>query len=229
MTPAASWPPALAPGKGRRFAVADPLTGKRFSTWRVWTGRNVDQVYLMEMETGPVWKVSLHNEPGRLSGEAAWRIAMTREEAESLGVERRVIDHWIPQQADGGWIEGVGVLIPFAYLRQMTYPLPPSVVQVPSSAACSGYSVRLFLEEIGAVGIAFPPGLPVAVIERCTGGRVYVLATPIQLSARQYEAFDLLIERARRERSDSLSYPTDRFVGVVRMETQRVLVDLTIT
>ena len=157
---ASSWPKAVAPGKGCRFAVVDPLTGNCSSTWRVWTGRNVDQVYLMEMETGPLWKVSLHNEPGHVTGKPAWRIAMTKEEAQNQGIERPVIDHWIPEQPDDGWIEGPGVLIPFAYLRQLSEPLPPSVVQIRSSALCSGYSVRLFLEQAGALGIAFPPGHP---------------------------------------------------------------------
>lgn len=225
----ASWPSILAPGKGRRFSVVDAGSGKRSSTWRVWTGKNVDQVFIMEMATGPVWKVSLHNELSRTTGLPAWRIAMTKEAAQDQSIERAVIDDWIPEVPISGWLEGVGILIPFSHLRAEAEPLHPSVLQVPSSTACSGYAVRLFLEQAGAVGTAFPPGHPVMVMERSNGGRAYVLATPVDLAARQYEAFDAMCDEARAGRSNDVTYPSDRFVGVVRFREQRVLVDLSVS
>ena len=228
MSQSASWPSILAPGKGSRFSVVDPGSGKRGSTWRVWTGKNVDQIYIMEMATGPVWKVSLHNELSRTARRPAWRIAMTMEAAQDQGIERVVIDDWIPEAPISGLVEGVGILIPFSHLRAETEPLHPSVLQVPSSTACSGYAMRLFLEETGAVGTAFPPGHPVMVMERSNGGRAYVLATPVDLAARQYEAFDAMCDEARAGRSDDLTYSSDRFVGVVRLREQRVLVDLAV-
>lgn len=224
-----SWPSILAPGKGRRFSVVDPGSGKRGSTWRVWTGKNVDQIFIMEMATGPVWKVSLHNELSRTTGLPAWRIAMTNEAAADQGFERVVIDDWIPEEPISGWVEGVGILIPFSHLRAETEPLHTSVLQVPSATACSGYAVRLFLEGADAVGTAFPPGRPVMVMKRSNGGRAYVLATPVALAARQYEAFDTMCDEARASRSDDLSSPSDRFVGVVRIREQRVLVDLSVS
>lgn len=229
MQAATSWPPPLPPGRASKFAVVDPSSGARSSTWRVSTGKNVDQIYLMELVTGPVWKVSLHNEPGHLTGEPAWRIAMTAEETKELGTERPVVDHWIPPKPDGGWVEGVGVLIPFAYLRRSTEPLDASVLKIPIATACAGFSVRIFLEEVGAVGTAFPPGLPIAILERCSGGRVYILAVPAQLAERQFDAFGLMCNKARIERSATVTYPTDRFVGVARIETQRLLIDLSIS
>jgi len=219
----------LAPGKGRRFSVVDLGSGKRGSTWRVWTGKNVDQIFIMEMATGPVWKVSLHNELSRTTGLPTWRIAMTKEAAQDEGIERVVIDEWVPELAISGWVEGVGILIPFSSLRAETEPLHPSVLQVPSSTVCSGYAVRLFLEEAGAVGAAFPPGHPVMVMDRSNGGRAYVVATPVHLAARQYDAFDAMRDEARAGRSGDLSYPSDRFVGVLRIREQRVLVDLSVS
>jgi hypothetical protein len=228
MTLVAAWPLTRDPGEGVKFTVVDPMTGYQSSTWRVWTGKNVDQVFLLELATGPAWKVSHHNEPGHATGQPAWRIAMTRQEADSQGIERAVVDHWIPDKPNQGWIEAVGVLIPFAFLRPSTEGPSTSVVQVKSSPACSAYCVHLYFEEVGAVGISFPPGLPIAVLERSTGGRVYVLATPEHLGARQFDAFSLMRSEARAGRSDSLTYPTDRFVGVVKLEDQRVLADLTL-
>ncbi|WP_040491615.1 hypothetical protein [Ilumatobacter nonamiensis] len=229
MAAAASWPEVLAAGKACKFAVVDPRSGDRSSIWRIWTGKNADDVYLLELNTGKDWKVSLHNEPGRETGEPAWRIAMTGEGAEGLGRERAVVDHWIPEAPEDGWIEGVGILIPFAYLRPPAEALSPSVLPVQVlSPALSGYCVRLFLEAPGAKAMPFPPGLPIAVFERCGGGRLYVLATPTRLEPRQIDAFELMCERARAERADVLEYPTDRFVGVARLQSQRLLIDLTI-
>jgi hypothetical protein len=228
MTPVATWPPIIAPGESVKFAVVDPSTGYQSSTWRVWTGKNVDQVFLLELATGPAWKVSHHNEPGHATGKPAWRIAMTQEEADNQGIKRPVVDHWIPDMPDQGWIEGVGALIPFAYLRPSTKQPSSSVVQVKSSPTCSAYSVHLYLEEVDAVGITFPPGLPIAVLKRCTGGRVYVLATPEHLGPRQFDAFSMMRREAQAGRSDNLTYPTDRFVGVFKLGVQRVLADLTL-
>jgi hypothetical protein len=67
--------------------------------WRVGTSTNVDQVFLLEIAMGPVWKVSHHNEPGHTTGEPAWRIAMTKETAGNRGIERSVLDDWIPGRA----------------------------------------------------------------------------------------------------------------------------------
>jgi hypothetical protein len=228
VTPVATWPSTLAPGKGAKFTVVDSATGYRSSTWHVWTGKNADQVFLQELATGPAWKVSHHNEPSRTTGLPAWRIAMTQEEADNLDIERVVIDHWVPDTPDQGWIEGVGVLIPFAYLRPSTEALSTSVVQVQSHHACSAYSVHLYLEEVGAIGLAFSPGLPIAVLERRTGGRVYVLATPEHLGPRQFDALAMMRAEAQADRSDTLTYPTDRFVGVLKLLNQRVLADLTL-
>ena len=118
------WTTPLGLGNALRFAVVDQLTGNRSATWRVWTGKNVDDVYLCESVTGQDWKVSHHNE-------WKWRIAMAKERAEADGIERVVIVEW-RDGPERGWSEGVGLLVPRAYLRPSDEPLRPSVEQVPS-------------------------------------------------------------------------------------------------
>lgn len=49
---------------------------------------------------------------------------------------------------------------------------------------------HLCLEEVGAVGSSLPRGMPIAVLERCTSGRVYVLASPEHLDARAFDVFN---------------------------------------
>lgn len=80
--------------------------------------QKVDDVYLCESVTGGDWKVSHHNE---------WksRIAMTKERAESDGVDRVVAVEW-RDEPEHGWSEGAGLLIPCAYLRESENPLKVS-------------------------------------------------------------------------------------------------------
>ena len=218
--PVGTWPPPMPLGNPLRFAVVDPLTDNRSATWRVWTGKKTDDVYLCESVTGGDWKVTHHNE-------WKWRIAMTKERAEADGVDRVVVVEWRDRQ-ERGWSEGAGVLIPCAYLRPSQDPLPPSVVRVPPSAAHSSVRVRLLFEEPGAVGVRFGHGFPVGVLDRLGGGRVYVLADPVTLSGRTHREMAAACDEARAGRSPTQTYPTNRFVWVVRLGEQPVQVDLTV-
>ncbi len=218
--PPSTWPQPLALGQPLRFAVVDAATGNRSATWRVWTSKKVDDVYLCESMTGGDWKVSHHNK---------WksRIAMTKELAEADGVDRVVVVEW-RDQPDRGWREGVGLLIPCAYLRKSDNPLKPSVVQIPPSPTHSCVRIRLMFEEPGAVGRRFGRGFPVGVLNRFGGGRVYVLADPLSVSARTHKEFSAACNEARAARSPDRTYPTNRFVWVVRLGDQPVQVDLSV-
>ncbi len=218
--PSATWHSSLALGQPLRFAVVDATTGNRSAIWRVWTGKKVDDVYLCESVTGGDWKVSHHNG-------WKWRIAMTKERADADGVDRVLVFEW-RDQPERGWSEGAGVLIPCAYLRGSEESLKPSVVQIPTSPEHSCIRIRLLFEEPGAVGVSFGRGFPVGVLKRFGGGRVYVLADPISVSGRTHREFSRLCDEARAARSPDQTYPTNRFVGVVRFRDQPVQVDLSV-
>lgn len=203
-----------------RFAVVDPTTGNRSATWRVWTGKKVDDVYLCESVTGGDWKVSHHNE-------WKWRIAMTKERAEAEGVDRVSVVEW-RDQPERGWSEGAGLLIPCDYLRGSEETLKSSVVQIPTSPGRSCMRIRLLFEEPGALGVRFGRGFPVGVLKRLGGRRVYVLADPISVSGRTHREFSTVCDEARAARSPDQTYPTNRFVWVVRLGDQPVQVDLSV-
>ena len=59
------------PGQAIKFVVVDPATGNQSSTWRVFTGKTTDDVYLLDVICGQTWKASHHNDGG------VWRVAMT--------------------------------------------------------------------------------------------------------------------------------------------------------
>ncbi len=217
---AGTWPVSLALGKVLRFAVVDPATGNRSATWRVWTGKKVDDVYLCESVTGRDWKVSHHND-------WQWRIAMTKERADADGIGRAVIVEW-RDWPEHGWSEGAGLLIPGAYLRPSNEPFPKAVVQVPTSPIHTCVRVRLLFEEPGAVGVRFGPGFPIGVLNRLGGGRVYVLAAPVSVSSRTEHEMAAVCDEARAERSPDKTYPTSRFVWVIRLGNQPVQVDLSV-
>jgi hypothetical protein len=152
---------------------------------------------------------------------------MTKERAQADGIERVVIVEW-RDRPERGWSEGAGLLIPRAYLRPSDQPLPPSVVQVPTSPAHSCVRVRLLFEEPGAAGVRFGPGFPIGVLNRLGGGRVYVLADPVSVSARTEREMAAVCDDARAARSPDETYPTSRFVWVVRLGEQPVQVDLSV-
>ncbi len=219
-----AWPadaPSLSPGEGVRFCVIDSRDGARSAVWRVWTAKNSDDVYLLELHTGPTWKVSHHNEGD------VWRIAMTKEGAAALGTKRVAVDHWERVAASHGWREGVGVLAPVAYLRPQAEQLSPKVRQIPVSPTHDAVQIRLLFEEPGSVGQRFPAAFPVAVLHSSTGGRVYVLAEPTILGSSATSALEELCAEARASREASDSVVGSRFVAVVKMREQRVLADLT--
>jgi len=189
------WPTPLALGRRLRFAVVDPSTGHRSAIWLAWTGKKVDDVYLCESVTGRDWKVTHHND-------WKWRIAMTKERAETRGIERVVIVEW-RDRPERGWSEGAGLLIPCTYLRPANEPLPQSVVQVPTPPSHSCVRVRLLFEEPGAVGVRFGRGFPIGVLNRLGGGRVYVLADPARraaLPSRKHCHLSVAVPDLRRER-----------------------------
>ena len=88
--------------------------------------------------------------------------------------------------------------------------------------------VRLLFEELGAPGVRFGAGFPVGMLDRLGGGRVYVLADPISVSARTEREMAAICDEARAARSPNETYPTNRFVWVIRLGEQPVQVDLTV-
>ena len=88
--------------------------------------------------------------------------------------------------------------------------------------------MRLLFEEPEAVGVRFGPGFPVGVLNRLGGGRVYVLADPVSVSQRTHRELAAAGDEARAGRSPDETYPTNRFVWVVRLGDQPVQVDLSV-
>lgn len=207
------------PGKAVKFIVVDAYTGGRSSTWRVWTGKRSDDVFLCEVVSGSEWKFSHHNVWGR------WRLARTKEAAALADVERQVIGEWPRAEPQEVWSEGASVLVSCSDLRTVKSPLEGDVVQVPTSPSHSAVLVRVFLEEAGGSLIrTLAESFPVGVLVRPSGGCVYVVAQPMSLSRTEHETLEDVREDARR------CIPSDtewrRFVGVVEIERQPTLVDL---
>jgi hypothetical protein len=211
--------PPLPSGKPLKFLVEDPSTGNRSSTWRIWAGKKFDDVFICETKTGGQWKTSLHNDWGR------WRIAMTREAADDQGIQRPVLSEQSRPMPVGGWSEGTMLLIPCADLRPSSESIPNGVIRIPTSPTNSAVSVRLLLQEPGittyqSIENAFGFG----VLLRPKGGVVYVFAEPFSLS---YEEHENIAEYRRDVRRSVPPENRDgRFVGILAIDDQRLLVDL---
>ena len=210
--------PPLPPGKGLKFVVEDPATGNRSSTWRIWTGKTTDDVYICETESGGEWKTSLHNDWGK------WRVAMTSDAARTKAIPRVVLTEQERRAPGGdGWSEGVALLTPCSDLRPSSEPIPVAVIRVPTTPSHSAIGVRLLLQEHGSTTYTrLDDGFGIGVLVRPNGGAVYVVAQPTSLKRE-------LIESMATTRSDarSASPSGTRFVGViVADEEQQILVDL---
>ena len=209
----------LPSGKSLKFLAEDPSTGNRSSTWRIWTGKNVDDVYICEEKSGGEWKTSLHNDWGK------WRIAMTKEAADDQGIQRSVLSEQARRMPVGGWSEGTAVLIPCADLQLSSESIPNDVIRIPTSPTHSAVGVRLLLQEPGTT--TYQPiqeAFGLGVLMRHNGGAVYVFAEPVAFSYEQHESLAAFRSDARRS-----FLPEDRdgrFVGILAIDDQRFLVDL---
>jgi hypothetical protein len=219
---AVQWPTTLPAGHGIKFSLQDPESGLHSSTWLVKTSKNRDDVYLAEIISSGYWKISHHNESPN------WRIAMTKEGAIELGVERQVASEWSKPIPSDGWIEGTAVLIPKQYLGRLTSTLKNDVMVVPMSKEHNGVVIRLFFEEPGAVVAQFPAAYPIAVLERWGGGLAYVLAEPVTIEKPQLEQLELMCAEARDFIPEDDLRIRPRFVGVGVMDERRLVMDLTV-
>ena len=211
--------PPIPSGKGLKFLVEDPSTSKRSSTWRIWTGKNVDDVYICETKSGGQWKTSLHNDWGK------WRIAMTKEAADDQDIQRPVLNEQERRMPVEGWSEWIAILIPCADLRFSSESIPNHVIRIPTSPAHSAVGVRLLLQEPGTV--TYQPiqeAFGVGALMRSNGGAVYVFAEPVALEYEQHESLAKFRNDARR--SVPPEYRDGRFIGILAMDDQHALVDL---
>ena len=179
----------------------------------------VDDVYICEVKSGSQWKTSLHNDWGK------WRIAMTKEAADDQGIQRQVLSEQERPMPVEGWSEGITLLIPCADLRLSSESIPNDVIRIPTSPSHSAVIVRLLLQEPGIATFqpiqeAFGLGVPL----RPNDGAAYVFAEPVALGYEQDESLDAFRIDARR--GDHSEHRNGRFVGILAIDDQRLLVDL---
>jgi hypothetical protein len=211
--------PPLPPGKALKFIAVEPSTGNRSSTWRIWTGKKVDDVYICEAKSGGQWKTSLHNDWGK------WRVAMTKEASDAKGIQRPVLSEQARRMPVGGWSEGTTLLISCADLRPSSESIPNDVIRIPTSPTHSAVGVRLLLQEPGISTLkAIQEAFALVVVKRHNGGAAYVFAEPTALDSEQHES--LAAFRADARTSVPLEHQDGRFVGVLAVDEHRLLVDL---
>jgi hypothetical protein len=214
--------PALEPGEALKFVVEDPSTGNQSSTWRIWTGKLDDDIYICETRSGGQWKTSLHNDWGQ------WRVAMTTEAANARNIQRVVIDEQPRKVPDGGWSEGTAILIPCADLRSPSEQIPRDVLRIRTSPTRSATAVRLLLQEKGVTTLKrVEEAFGLGVLKRPNGCVAYVFAEPTSLSSEQHESLEIF--RADARNTIPTEHSGGRFVGVLAVDEQRILVDLALS
>jgi hypothetical protein len=213
--------PPLPSGRPLKFLVEDPVTKNRSSTWRIWTGKKRDDVYLCETESGGGFKTSLHSDGCTV------RVAMTKEMADSHGSNRAVLKEQPITEPVGGWSEGPRILVPCADLRPLSQTVPEDVIRIPTSTTSSAILVLVLLEEPkGSTVMQVEGTFLLGVLIRPNSGLVWVCAQPTTLSAAEHQTLAAL--RADARPSAPPEKPDLRFVGILSDDKHLVLVDLTV-
>lgn len=209
----------LPAGQGVRFLVSDLEHETRSATWKVWTSRNHDDVYVLELATGKDWKVSHHLGTGIMS------VAMTSEAAAQSSTPRVSIDRWTHLSPEDEWREGAAILFPRQYLLFDDSSIESDTHCVPTVSGSNAVIIRLAFEEEHAQPIKLHDSLLVTTIERSSGGRVHVVAQPFQMSRQLEQSCEAFRMEFRQSIPAAAMEKPARFVGVLATPEHRLLVD----
>jgi hypothetical protein len=129
---------------------------------------------------------------------------------------------------DNGWSEGTAILIPCADLRSASEQIPRDVLRIRTSPTHLATAVRLLLQEKGVTTLKrVEEAFGLGVLKRPNGSVAYVLAEPTSLSSERHESLEIF--RADARKTIPAEYSGDRFVGVLAVDEQRILVDLALS
>lgn len=100
------------PKKPLRFAVGWP--GRRSTVWRLWAGKNKDDVYLATRRSAGIFKISLHESGDwRLQWVSAEHGDVTFTSAAENEPQGRVLHQWQrPQTSATGWTDAMSIWVP---------------------------------------------------------------------------------------------------------------------
>lgn len=187
--------------------------------WYIKTSKNSDDVFIWESTTATQYKVSLHNGPTVVPGTTSrpWRLAMTREYADSQGRPREVLWQGIPAPFIQGAILGPGVSIPYTYLKTPAQEPAPRFVRyrLPTSNGTGSVVFRLVLAATDfELDAALDPYQSFARLRRSSGGWVGVGTVERTMTPSAMEACESMVVAAKASAAEQ-EQPTDgRIIGV---------------
>ena len=187
------FPINLGRGEALRFAVGTP-DGPRSTSWRIWTGRNADDVYVAPRTVASMVKMSLH-QSGR------WQYGFTDSPKARPWVENREsrhIDTWQrPPEFGPGVTRGCAIRFPHSELRVWpeghTVSRKVAFVPAPRPGQYVQVEVLLMRATDPPATLDIDLGLLVAHLELASDmGGVGVVARLLPLSALALEAMQMV-------------------------------------
>lgn len=169
------------PGGTDRISVGE--LGRRSSVWRVWGGRNSDDVYVAAREVATFQKYSLHE-----SGDWRYQWTEPKHAARYTGVSRRVLDRWNrPDAMMGGWTHGVSIWVPHGAMSDIPGDRPSKrgeTTYLPEPGIDSAIGIHVVIAEVNRGFVPIKGAVPVTGFSLPSGKVVMVLASRRTLTAR---------------------------------------------
>ena len=137
----------VGPGKEIRFAVGSP-SGLRSTSWRIWSARNTQDVYMAPRKMAGIKKTSFHK-----SG--SWSYSFISSEKVLSQLPENVSRHtdiWQrPESLGGGWWRGYEIIVPWTELRRWPDREPGDIVFAPPPPYGCWTCIEVFFAEAGDV------------------------------------------------------------------------------
>jgi hypothetical protein len=182
--------------------------GNSAATWRAWTGRRADDIYLAERFSGEWMKASFH-------ASGVWQIGFSRKAMEVMGVcpTKRLFARWHhhPEVAPG-WTLAAQIAIGRSELR-VGPGSDRGVVDVPMPLRHRDLIFELWIESPDARIVGFEEAAPVGILTLPGGGLVWVVSRAVALPWEVPSRFVTERKEAARQRdSEDLGSEARRIV-----------------
>jgi hypothetical protein len=180
----AALPMRFAPGGTLRFAIAenDVGTGRRSSSYRIFTGKREPDIYVAVRQMAGIFKFSLHasgsNQYGFISDAAASRFGHD-------GPSRHIEIWNRPAQFADGWTHEFSIQVPHDELsaRPVGDEEPGEIHSLPAVGPGHACHVDVFRLERDAHVVTFDDAVELALFDLAGGSYARVIATRVEYTA----------------------------------------------
>ena len=181
------------PGKSFRWRIKNDSDGVS-SSWVIFGSKKHDDVYIATRATEGIMKISFH-------ASGTWNVSLTSEAVSRWGIEakdRHMLTLREHSEVIPGWTLGAQIFVPNSQLRPSSEPESSKNHDIPSSTTTNSTVIEIYFESNDGIHLVeFPKSFPVCVVEKPSGGLVWVIARSVDLQTDPESEFHNYIQEAR--------------------------------